>query len=176
MSPHRDIDELQRCLDEGREPSAELARRIEADPRLRRRSRALRSVDRGLAEELAALAHEPAPEVAARVVGALEARRRRSERREVARPLALAAAAALAAWLAWPVSRGPSAAVPPREDAAPAAIVLRWPVALEAPAPEAALLEEARRLAEDTRGVARSLWSSLPLAGWATRAEQGFPH
>jgi hypothetical protein len=176
MSPHRDIDELQRCLDEGRRPSRELTRRLEAQPRLRRRARALRSVDAGLREELVGLARQPSPPVAMRVLRRLDPGPRRRRAGTPLRPLALAAAAALVVWLAWPQPDEAAGSAPGQDEVGPAALVLRWPAVLEAPAPEAALAEEARRLAEDTRGVARTLWRSLPLAGWTARTDEAFPH
>jgi anti-sigma factor RsiW len=182
MSTRRDLEQLQCCLDAGHAPRPDLLRRLEADPRLHRRARALRRVDAGLHEELSERVGTPRPSIAPRVLRALGPRPAAASPRW-ARGLALAAAAALVVWLAEPGGGDAATSTPRTGTSASALSTLRqWRrvAPLEAPAPgvapiEAPLLEEGRRLAEDTRHVARSLWRGLPLAGWTVREER-YPH
>jgi len=176
VKTYSELMELERCLDEGRSPSAQLLRRLDADPRLRRRARALRRVDARLREELRERASERPN--AARLLPALGPRPTRREA-TVSRWVVLAAAAALVAWLVpqRPWGPGPS---PSEGDGEPALFtqLLRWrgPLEREQIPPqvsrvEGALVEEGRKLVADTRHVARSLSDRLPLMAWLTRGE-----
>lgn len=122
------------------------------------------ALDARLREELGALGCAPVPSLAARVMERLP--ERRSPRRRAAW-IALAAAAALVVCTLPLAQRA-------RQDAGAREVVRTlgaprapWNV-LGAPlanlAPEDALRTEARRLADDTRRVADSLWSRLPLS------------
>lgn len=119
-----------------------------------------------LREELAELARFPVPRLSERVLARLPERRARP--RTSARVLAAAAVLLLGLAAIWTAGRGaapatPSASVPQRTAARP------W-LSIGAPvAPEAALRDEARRLASDTRRTAASLWDRLPLTSFLTR-------
>jgi len=155
------LAELSRTLDGGSQPSAELERRLGADPQLARHARALRRVDVLLRSELGNIAPRTVRSIAPVVLSRLN-ERRTSHRKE--RWMTLAAAAAVLALA--PMPRQPTRTPPPLhltpQDWNWAE---RW--LQHAPvAPEETLVVEAQRLADDTRSVARSLWSSLPLATW----------
>jgi hypothetical protein len=155
------LAELSRVLDGSSQTSAELERRLDVDPQLARHARALRRVDALLRSELGNVSLRMERSIAPNVLSRLSKRRagRRSERW-----ITLAAAAAVLALA--PMPRQP-ARTPPPLHLAPQnwTWAERW--LQHAPvAPEQTLVVEARRLADDTRLVARSLWSSLPLGTW----------
>lgn len=130
-----------------------------------RRERSFEALDARLRDELGALSRAPVPSVAARVMERLPERRRPSRRGAW---LALAAAAALAVWFL-PGLRGAREAEAAREVVHALGAARTPRLALGAPlAPEAALRDEGRRLADDTRRVAGSLWSRLPLSSSLT--------
>lgn len=124
----------------------------------------LEALDARLREELGALGRAPVPSVAARVM------KRLPERRAPRRPsawLALAAAAALAVCTLPFLQRARHASAARDVVRALGAPSAPWQT-LGAPlanlAPEQPLRTEARRLADDTRRVADSLWDRLPLS------------
>ena len=160
MSSRTDLERLSRDLDDGALPSLELERRIDSDAHSARRARALRRVDTLLRAELGSSARRSDRSIAALVVPRLEARARRALPR---RWIAIASAAALLL-IARPGS------TPQQQPSAPVLVPVTWSwiaPALAAPiAPEQPLVTEARRLADDTRHAARSMWSSLPLSTW----------
>jgi hypothetical protein len=134
-------------------------------------------LEQRLRDELRELARAPVPSVAGRVLARLH---ERPQGRRGRLPSYLAAAAlALVAALAWTGTRAEPAR--PVVDASPAppnppalAPPLLPRLALDAPvAPEAALRDEGRRLALDTRRAAVSLWDALPMSELLSREFMG---
>lgn len=132
-----------------------------------------RHLEQRLRDELRDLARVPVPSVAGRVMARLH--ERRQGRRGLAAPFLVAAALAIVAALTW---RGTREDRPRPVVAAgrtsPVALPLLPRLALPAPvAPEAALRDEGRRLALDTRRAAVSLWDALPMSALLSREFMG---
>ena len=123
-------------------------------------------LDRRLRDELRQLARAPVNSVAGRVMARLH--ERRQGRRGTAALYVAAAALALVAASTW---RGTREDRPrPVVDASPLLPRLALPVPV---APEAALRDEGRRLALDTRRAAVSLWDALPMSALLSRELMG---
>lgn len=172
MSTDRELLRLERCLDEGCSPPPALEHRLASDMRLRRSARALRRVDALLRAELgAAGATRHSPSFAPRVMAALD------ERPAPAEPggstwcwVAAAAAAVLLTWTLIP-GRDPD---PPSGPTRPTTAWVPRLLQQVPIAPEQALVTEGKRLVEDSRQVARTLWSQLPLSiRWPHASESG---
>jgi hypothetical protein len=155
------LAELSRSFDGGSQMSAELERRLAADPQLARHARALRRVDALLRSELERTPLASEQSIAPRVLSRLAEPR---APRRIERWITMAAAAAVLALA--PMPRQPARTSPPLH-LAPQDWSWAERLLQHAPvAPEKTLVVEAQRLADDTRSVARSLWSSLPLSTW----------
>lgn len=175
MKRHEILEDIDACLEAGRPLTPELEAQLDAHPGLRRAGQTLERVDRLLREELGRAAGRPAPALSERVLAQLDAPAPRRRVRHAAAWAALAAAGLLAVALLNAGPDGPPAAdsVAPAELATAAVTPLSqwldWSMPLT---PERALLDEAERLAADTRKTAARLWSRMPLTSLLAREER----